>query len=160
MTNAQSDAPTYWMLVSSADNFEVSRERGFDIAGMKSRHGKKAAQVKPGDKVIFYLTGVMAFGGTAEVTGTANHSEEPIWTSSREGELYPFRFPIRMEVVSPFGEYPKAADLVEAMTYTKKWPPEHWRLAFQGNVHTVPVEDYELIRSAIEKLEIPVELGR
>lgn len=41
---------TYWMLVSSADNFETTRTRGFDLAGMKSRHGKKAAEVKPGTR--------------------------------------------------------------------------------------------------------------
>ncbi len=45
---------TYWMLVSSAENFETSRSRGFDLAGMKSRHGKKPAEVRPGDKVVYY----------------------------------------------------------------------------------------------------------
>ena len=43
--------PTYWMLVSSEENFERSRARGFDIASMKSRHRKKAERVQPGDKV-------------------------------------------------------------------------------------------------------------
>ncbi len=142
--------PTYWMLVSSADNFETSRNRGFDLAGMKSRHGKKAEQVRPGDKVVFYLTGAMVFGGTAEVTGASSYSDEPIWTSSKQGELYPYRFPIRIEVAAGKGSYPRAEALVEAMSYTKKWPPQHWRLAFQGNVHKLPREDYELIREAIE----------
>ncbi|MDQ3855512.1 MAG: EVE domain-containing protein [Chloroflexota bacterium] len=139
----------YWMLVSSAENFETSRRRGFDLAGMKSRHGKKAADVRPGDKVIFYLTGAMAFGGTAEVTGEAVYSEEPIWTSKKDGELYPHRFPIRLEAATEPGEYVPAARLVEAMQYTKKWPAEHWRLAFQGNVHRLPREDYEFIRDAV-----------
>ncbi|MEJ7652886.1 MAG: hypothetical protein WKH64_05875 [Chloroflexia bacterium] len=40
-------AENYWMLVSSAENFETSRERGFDLAAMKSRHSKKAADVRP-----------------------------------------------------------------------------------------------------------------
>lgn len=142
---------TYWMLVSSAENFETSRSRGFDVAGMKSRHGKKAAEVKPGDKVIYYLTGVMAFGGTAEVTGEASYSEDPIWKSSKDGELYPHRFPVRPESATEPGEYIPAAGLVEAMLHTKKWPADHWRLAFQGNVHRLPAEDYELIRSAIEQ---------
>ncbi|MDP9381588.1 MAG: EVE domain-containing protein [Chloroflexota bacterium] len=143
--------PTYWMLVSGANNFETSRARGFDIAGMKSRHGKKAAEVRPGDKVIFYLTGVMAFGGTAEVTGEAFYAEDPIWCSSKAGEAYPHRFPIRMEVAAEPNEYVPAAELVEPMSHTKKWPAQHWRLAFQGNVHRLPAEDYELIRQAIEQ---------
>lgn len=151
MSDQADNTPTYWMLVSSADNFETSRARGFDIAGMKSRHGKKAERVRPGDKVIFYLTGAMAFGGTAEVTGTAGYGEDPIWKSSRDGEKYPHRFPVRVEVAAEPGEYVKAADLVEAMAHTKKWPAQHWRLAFQGNVHAVPGEDYELIKHSIEK---------
>lgn len=147
---------TYWMLVSSAANFEVSRSRGFDLAAMKSRHGKKAAELAPGDKVVFYLTGAMAFGGTAEVVGPAFYSEEPIWSSSGDGELYPYRFPIRVELAAGPGEYVPAADLVEAMQHTKKWPPEHWRLAFQGNVHRLPPEDYALISAALRAgTEVP-----
>ncbi len=142
--------PTYWMLVSSAENFETSRRRGFDIAGMKSRHGKKAAEVRLGDKVVYYLTGVMAFGGTAEVTGPAEYQEEPIWTSSRDGEVYPYRFPVTLETAAEPGEYVPAADLVAPMQHTKKWPEAHWRLAFQGNVHRLPKEDYELIRRSIQ----------
>ena len=43
-----------------------------------------------------------------------------------------------------------AEPLARQMTYAKKWPAEHWTLAFQGNVHLVPEEDYALIRAAIE----------
>ena len=38
---------TYWMLVNSEENFERSRARGFDIAGMKSRHRKKPSRSSP-----------------------------------------------------------------------------------------------------------------
>ena len=44
-----------------------------------------------------------------------------------------------------------AEPIARQMIYATKWPPEHWTLAFQGNVHNVPREDYELIRSEIEK---------
>jgi hypothetical protein len=37
------------------------------------------------------------------------------------------------------------------LAYTKKWPPEHWRLAFQGNLHQIPEEDYELIRNEMRQ---------
>ena len=58
----------YWMLVSSAANFETSRARGFDLAGMKSRHRKKAEKVERGDRVLFYVTGLQCFGGAATAT--------------------------------------------------------------------------------------------
>lgn len=141
----------HWMLVSCAENFELSRSRGFDVAAMKSRHAKKAADVRPGDKVIFYLTGVMAFGGVAEVTGESYYSEEPIWGSRKVGESYPHRFPIAVEYAADPGKYLPAADLVEHMAHTKKWPAEHWRLAFQGNVHRLPQEDYKLIKHCMQE---------
>lgn len=106
---------------------------------------------------MFYLIGDMAFGGTAEVTGEVEYSEEPVWTSSKQGELYPHRFPIRLEVAADRDEYPPASELVGQMRHTKKWPAEHWRLAFQGNVHRLPEEDYDLIRRAVEqKASAPV----
>src|SRR5919107_383636 len=88
--------PTHWLLVSSPENFEASRRRGFDVAGMKSRHRKKAETVRPGDTVLFYLTGLKALGGLAAVTGTFyEDTEERIWDSKKPDEEYPFRFPIR-----------------------------------------------------------------
>ena len=141
----------YWMLVSSAENFEISRRRGFDVAGMKSRHEKKAMEVKPGDKVIFYLTKVMAFGATAEVTSTYRVEKSTIWPcSSRKGEIYPFRFDIEIEDACPEGGYAPVLDLHKKMEYLKKWPAEHWRLAFQGNVHRLPRQDYLLIKKAVD----------
>ena len=45
---------TNWLLVSSPDNFERSRARGFDVAGMKSRHRRKWERVVPGDRILLY----------------------------------------------------------------------------------------------------------
>jgi hypothetical protein len=64
----------YWMLVSSADNLETSRGRGFDLAGMKSRHRKKAEKVQPGDRVLFYVTGRQAFRRPARTSRTRPRS--------------------------------------------------------------------------------------
>ena len=142
-------ARNYWLLVSTPENFEVSRERGFDLAGMKSRHEKKAQRVQPGDKVVFYLTGHMAVAGIAEVTSTYFVSEEPIWHSEKRGETFPFRFQVKPELILRPGNFLPVADWVHGMEYVRKWPPEHWRLAFQGNVHLVPEGDYRLIEAKL-----------
>src|SRR5947209_6527160 len=87
-----SENPTHWLLVSSPENFETSRRRGFDIAGMKSRHRKKAETVRPGDTVLFYVTGLKAIGGLAEVTGSYYEEDTHIWNSNKASEEYPYRF--------------------------------------------------------------------
>lgn len=142
-------ARNFWLLVSTPENFEISRERGFDLAGMKRRHEKKAQRVRLGDKVVFYLTGHMAIGGIAEARSAYFVSEEPIWRSEKRGETYPYRFKTVPELILPAGRLLPVAEWVHEMQYVKKWPPEHWRLAFQGNVHLLPEEDYQLIEGKL-----------
>ncbi|MFQ5893119.1 MAG: EVE domain-containing protein [Nitrospinota bacterium] len=137
------------MLVSSEENFERSRARGFDIAGMKSRHRKKAERVQPGDKVVFYLTKVQAFGGTAEVTSTFFESTEPVWEGGKKQEAYPFRFEVRPEIICEAADFLPVEPIRHTLQRLKKWPDAHWRLAVQGNVHTLPQEDYETIRKLL-----------
>ena len=136
---------TNWLLVSSADNFETSRARGFDIAGMKSRHRKKAERVKPGDRVLFYCTVVKSIGGVAQVTGSYFEDYVPIWESNKPGEVYPFRFPIKIIKARPAGDYLPMGGLVHSLEYPKRWPAANWTLAFQGNVHVLSDTDFDKI---------------
>lgn len=139
----------YWMLVSSPENFERSREDGFTVAGMKSRHRRKAERVCPGDRVLFYLTGVQSWGGTATALSAYREDHSPLWRSKKDGEDYPFRFDIRPDVILPAGGLVRAVDLLPRLEWVKKWPAEHWHLAFQGNVHLLPETDFATIEAAL-----------
>jgi EVE domain len=143
---------THWLLVSSPENFEVSRARGFDIAGMKSRHRKKAETVQAGDTVLFYLVGRKAIGGWAEVTGTFFEDDSHLWDSRKEGEEYPFRFPIKIQRALSPTDFVEVEPLIDALEYPKRWPRANWTLAFQGNVHKLSGHDHDLIVSAIENI--------
>lgn len=140
--------PTYWMIVTSPDNFERTRARGFTVQGIKSRHRKKAEVMKAGDRVLYYLTGIQSFGGTATITGPAYEDHEPIW-QSKPGEDYPWRFPMEPNVIVDDAARVPAEQLLDELQWIKKWPREHWRLAFQGNVHVLPQEDFETIETAL-----------
>jgi predicted RNA-binding protein len=137
------------MLVSSAENFEVSRSLGFTIQGMKSRHRKKAEKMQPGDRILYYLTGVQQFGGTATITSTYVEDHSPIWNSKKKGEDYPFRVQINPDVILNADQFIDAKDVVPHMEYVKRWPAEHWHLAFQGNVHLFSEEDFSLIEKQL-----------
>lgn len=148
--SATTTAPTHWLLVSSPENFETSRRRGFDIAGMKSRHRKKAETVRPGDTVLFYLTGIKAIGGLAEVTGAPFEDETPVWDSKKAGEEYPFRFPIRrVAIIDDPADFVPVEAFIDALEYPRRWPRENWTLAFQGNVHKLSPHDHEILASAV-----------
>jgi len=144
---------SYWIVVSSVDNWQRTVDRGFTIQGLKSRHRKKAEQMRPGDKIVYYVTGVKAFAGITTITSPFFESDEPIWVSAnakRAGEPYPFRVGIEPDLVLAREDFIPAEGLARQMAYARKWPAEHWTLAFQGNVHLIPEEDYLLIREAIE----------
>ncbi|MDE3076827.1 MAG: EVE domain-containing protein [Chloroflexota bacterium] len=144
---------TNWMLVSGADNFEVSRAMGFTVAGMKERHRRKAERVQSGDRVLFYLTGVQKFGGTATATDTYYEDRgQRIWQSKKAGEYpYPWRFPIKADIILTPERFVRAERLLPELDWVKKWPPSHWQLAFQGNVHVLSDQDFSVIEQAIRR---------
>jgi len=147
------EQPSYWIIVGSTDNFARTRELGFSMQGIKSRHRKKAEKMKPGDKIVWYLTGVKAFGGVATITSTYFEAHDRIWQSGdpkKETEDYPFRFNISPDIVLDESEWVPAEPIARQMVYATKWPAANWTLAFQGNVHVIGETDFELIRSEIE----------
>jgi len=147
------EQPNHWILVSSVDNWQKTVDRDFTIQGMKSRHRKKAEQMKPGDKFIYYVTGLKAFAGITTVTSTYFEDHEPIWVSGnakKADEDYPFRVHIAPDLALERDQFVPAEGLARQMIYASKWPEKNWTLAFQGNVHLIPKADYDLIRTALE----------
>ena len=61
------DGPKTWILTGSLENFRINVERGFDVVGFKERRRRQAEEFEPGDEIVFYVTGVQAFGGIARV---------------------------------------------------------------------------------------------
>ena len=77
---------------------------------------------------------------------------DPIWSSGKKkDEDYPWRVPIGKGVSLPREGWVPAEGLARKLTYVQKWPAEHWRLAFQGNVHEISESDFEILRSEIDK---------
>jgi len=144
-------AGTYWMLVSSPENFERARATGFSMLAMKRRHMRKAERVQPGDRIVFYAVGQMAFAGTFTTTSTFFESHEPLFQSKKDGEDYPYRFEVHPDTVLPSGQFVPAVTLLPTLEFVKKWPAEHWHLAFQGNVHTLSAQDFDTIERAIQR---------
>lgn len=136
---------THWLLVNSPENFERTRLRGFDVVGMKTRWRKAAAEVRAGDTVFYYLTGAMAIGGETRVTGQVYEAHDIIWPCSHVDEHYPWRLPTELVTARPKDGYLPVRDFIQQYEYARKWPADHWTLAFQGNVHRLPEADYQLV---------------
>ncbi len=143
--------PNYWIVVGSEENMRIAEARGFDIFGFKSTRRSEVAKMQPGDKLIFYLTKIMKFGGLAGVTSEYFEDHTKVFKSEKKPqEDYPFRVNVKPEIVLSPDQYLDVKQIAPRMQYPKKWPPEHWRLAFQGNLHQIPQEDYDLIVSEMK----------
>ena len=136
-----------WILTGSLENFEINVERGFDVIGFKERRRNQAEQFEPGDEVIFYVTGVQAFGGVARVTSEMFEDREPIWPQGKKKHPEPYPWRVRAEpmLVLPENAFVPAEELVGELEHIAKWPAEHWHLAFQGQLRMIGDADRKLL---------------
>ena len=138
------------MLVTTPDNYRRTRARRFTVQGVKARHRRNAGHIAPGDRVCWYLVGAHGgFVATATVTSPAFIDTRPIWISTGRPDPYPWRFKIARDVVRDVDQAIPAASLVDRLAFTRRWPPAHWRLAFQGNLHEIGRRDFGVIERAL-----------
>ena len=139
-----------WILTGSLDNFRATRAHGFRVIGAKERRRAMAEQIEPGDRIVFYVTGVQAFGGVRGGHGAMYEDRTPIWPGKPgKRDPYPWRFETRPEVVLEEDDFVPAVELVGDLEHARKWPSEHWQLAFQGQLRTVSEADAELLERRI-----------
>jgi len=152
MIAAMTDPPAKtWILTGSVENLRINVERGFDVIGLKERRIRQAEQFEPGDLVVFYVTGVQAFGAIARVLSPMFEDREPIWPQGKKKhpEDYPWRVEAEPVVVLEEVEFVPAESLLGELEHLSKWPPEHWHLAFQGQLRTVSDADAALLSDRI-----------
>ena len=141
-----------WVLTGSLANFRATRERGFSVIGAKERRRRMAERIEPGDRIVFFVTGVQAFGGIVRVTGEMYEDRSKIWPGRPSNpDPYPWRFDTEAEAVLEEDEFVPAVELAGELEHVRKWPAEHWQLAFQGQLRTVSEADGRLLDRRIRE---------
>jgi hypothetical protein len=84
-----------------------------------------------------------------KVVGTAFEDTEPLWVGGEPREYFDFRFPTEPVKIRQEGDCLPVKSFLADYQYARKWPPTHWTLAFQGNVHRLGDADYELIHNLL-----------
>ena len=142
--------PTYWIVVGTPENFEIAMKRGFDLVGFKSTRRSESSQMKVGDKLIFYMTGVKQFGGLATITSESYEDHKKIFASEKKAtEDFPFRVRTKPEIVLKEGQRLSVPDYVPLLDMTRRGAMKSWGMAFQGNLHRISDHDYKLIEKAM-----------
>ncbi len=150
--DANETEPQTWILTGGIENFEIYAERNFDVIGMKEKRVRMAERMQPGDEIVFYVTGIKAFGAIARITSPMFEDREQIWPQGKKKylELYPWRVNAEPVIVLEQEQFVPAESLLGEMEHLKKWPEEHWHLGFQGQLRTIGPEDTALLHERLE----------
>jgi predicted RNA-binding protein len=140
-----------WITVGSPENFEVLRKREFDLAAFKSTRQKQSGEMQPGDRIVFYLTGRVEFGGVVEVTGEAFEDGTDIGLESegKPGEDFPYRVPTKPVVIAKPGHEIDVREITDLLDKTRKFGPKKLGMCFRGNLHKISDADLEVIEGLL-----------
>jgi hypothetical protein len=96
---------------------------------------------------VYYLTGVVQFGGIVEVTGEMfeDDSDLGLRSKSKAGEEYPFRIHTKPVLIPPPGHYVEVREITDLLDKTRALGPSKLGVAFRGNLHRISDADYEQI---------------
>ncbi|MCY4367233.1 MAG: EVE domain-containing protein [Chloroflexi bacterium] len=142
----------FWMITCNEENFNITREMDFTRQGLKSEYRRKVQRVEKDDRLLFYVMGIRKFTATATVTASYKEEDPGFWKN--EGSAtWPYLIGIKPELVLDEEQYIEAGLLAHRLDYIRRWPPENWYMAFQGNLHLLPKGDFFLIEEEMKKLK-------
>ena len=141
----------FWMIANNERNFRITQDRGFTVLGLKSQHRRKVQRISQGDRLLVYVTHLRRFVATATATSDYYEAEDTIW--EKEGRAgFPFRVNVNPDLVLRDELFMNANLIAPRLEYVKRWAPEDWYMAFQGNLHLLPKSDFLLIEEEMKKL--------
>lgn len=142
----------FWMVVCNEENYRITKDLEFTVQGLKAEYRRKVQRVESGDRLLYYVSGIRCFAATATLTSTYREEETQVWENEgRASWLY--RIDIKPEVVLEEAQYIRAGLLAHRLDYIRRWPPENWFMAFQGNLHLLPKNDFFIIEEEMKKLK-------
>ncbi len=143
----------YWMVVTSPENFEITRKLGFTVQGLKVHHQRKVQRMEPGDRMLFYIGCIRQFGATATIKSQYFEDRTPTWKPEGNSE-WAFKVRIQGEVVLPNGNLMDVSQLAPRLDYVRRWTPEDWYIAFaQSTLHLLPKRDFMLVEEEMRRMK-------
>jgi predicted RNA-binding protein len=136
-----------WINVGSPENFEALRQRGFDLSPWKASRRKRTSEIQPGDRIVYYLTGAVQFGGIVEATGemVEDSTDIGLESESKENEDYPFRVPTKPVLIAEPGQELDVREITDQLEKTRNFGPKKLGMCFRGNIHKISQDDLNTI---------------
>lgn len=145
----------YWLDLFSAKSWQEFLDAGANVSGFRENRWRAVQQMKPGDYLLCYLTGISRFIGIIEVVSEPFLDHTPIWTDA----VFPSRVKVKPIVrLSPETAVP-VLDLRDQLTiFQNLKSPFAWTGNFRGSPARWKATDGEVVvRALTEAQRNPVE---
>lgn len=140
----------YWLDLFTGTTWQEFLDAGSKVSGFRESRWKTVQQIKPGDYLLCYLTGVSRFIGILEVRSEPYQDTTPIWKD--------VVFPCRMQVEITIALTPETAVPIhglrdELSIFQNLKSPHAWTGRLRGSPVKWKVSDGEAILRALREAQ-------
>ena len=139
---------TYWLDLFTGRTWEEFLASGGNVSGFRESRWSVIQKVKPGDRLLCYVTGVSRWIGLLEVTGEPYQDTTPIWMD----DTFPSRFPVKVLIALDPEHAVPVHSLADRLSYFQKaTSPVGWTGHFRGSPVREKEADALVVVEALEK---------
>ena len=146
----------YYTDLFSPDTYEAFTQSDQSISGFRPRQKNAASKIKPGDKLVCYVTKISRWVDILEVTSECFESDTPLFYS--EDDPFVIRFRVKPLVWLPKEKaVPIHENRVwEALSFTQSHEKNssHWTGKMRNSLNLLSMEDGQFLEELLERQEI------
>jgi hypothetical protein len=137
---------TYWLDLFTWATWQEFLSAGGQVSGFRESRWAAVKQIKPGDWLLCYLTGLSRFIGMLEVTSEAYRDQTALWSD----EVFPCRLRVKvLAALTPETAVP-IHDLSDRLTFFQNMTsPIAWTGRLRGSPSRWKSEDGQAVAAAI-----------
>ena len=137
---------TYWLDLFTYSTWQQFLNAGASVTGFRDRRWSTVKQIKPGDYLLCYLTGVSRWIGLLEATSEGYLDEAPLWTEA----LFPARVNVKLTVaLTPETAVPVFELRNQLSIFRNLQNPNAWTGHFRGSPTRWKLNDGEAVAAAL-----------
>jgi predicted RNA-binding protein len=147
-------ARSYWLDLFTGTTWEEFLAAGGEVSGFRERRWKTVQQMKPGDYLLCYLTGISRWIGVLEVVSEPFKDHTPIW----KDEEFPCRVRVRaVAVLTPATAVPVFELRDQLSVFGDFKNPRAWTGHFRGSpMRWKPTDGQAVVAAIVEAKDHPV----
>jgi predicted RNA-binding protein len=147
-------AQSYWLDLFTGTTWEEFLAAGGEVSGFRERRWKTVQQIKPGDYLLCYLTGISRWIGVLEVVSEPFKDTTPIW----KDEAFPARVRVRpVATLSPETAVPVFELRDELTVFRDLKNPNAWTGHFRGSpARWKPADGQAVVAAILDAKENPI----